>query len=425
MVTGKPPRRSTPPKESVTIDLDARDINPVQPEAAEHTVDPAATVEQPAQDTAPETGLREDDITPTEETRNEDQPAVTPDPAPPAAEDEAPRKEPETPPPATTVNVQKPGTSAMTAAGILGGLVALALAGSMQYAGYLPAPQPQQPQQQPDVAALMAEVDGLKQQLANLPVASSSGTDAGLEARIAALETARSEATQTAPAMDTAAIAALEQRLATLQGGLDETRSAVADNGSNAATLAQRLDDAERKLNEPRDDVEVARAIASAALKATIDRGGPFLTELETLAGVVPDDPAIAALKPLAAAGVPSRAELLRQYPDVANTILEALHRPDPDESVLDRLKGSAMNLVRVRPVGNVAGESPDAVVARIEDKMRNGDLEGALLEWDTLPEAGKSVSASFRQELAARISVENLVNETLQRAVTSTGKQG
>jgi hypothetical protein len=80
---------------------------------------------------------------------------------------------------------------------------------------------------------------------------------------------------------------------------------------------------------------------------------------------------------------------------------------------------------VKVRPVGNIEGESAEAKIARIEDKLRNGDLKGAALEWDSLPEPAKATSADFKKSLDARVEVEDLVNGTLTRAISSTGQQG
>lgn len=191
------------------------------------------------------------------------------------------------------------------------------------------------------------------------------------------------------------------------------------------AELTRRLADAEAKINEPRDDIEVARAIASAALKAAIDRGGPFLTELDTLSRVTSDDPAIASLQSFAATGVPSRSELMQKFPDVANAMLSAINQPDPNQGIMERLTESAFSLVKVRPVGNIEGETPEAMIARMENKLRNGDLQGAALEWNGLPDAARTVSADYKKSLDARIEVENLVGGTLNRAITSTGRQG
>jgi len=281
----------------------------------------------------------------------------------------------------------------------------------MQYAGVLPSSSADSGSST-ELAALKSQVASLQQQIAEAPKGQTADTSA-LEQRLAALESS------TASGGDASAkISQLETTVSTLQ-------SERAAEDQKIASLTQRLDAAETKINEPRDDVEVARAIASAALKAAIDRGGPFLTELDTLSKVTPDDPAIQALRPFANTGVPTRSELVRRFPDVANAMLTALSPTDPNEGIFDRLANSAMSLVKVRPVGNVEGEGDDAKIARMEDKLQNGDLKGAALEWDALPEAAKTASADYKKSLDARIQVEDLVNSTLNRAVSSTGQQG
>jgi len=311
----------------------------------------------------------------------------------------------------TSRDAKPQGNSGLIAAGIVGGLIALLAAGSMQYAGVLPSSSADSGSST-ELAALKSQVASLQQQIAQAPKGQSADTSA-LEQRLAALESS------TASGGDASAkISQLETTVSTLQ-------SERATEDQKIASLTQRLDAAETKINEPRDDVEVARAIASAALKAAIDRGGPFLTELDTLSKVTPDDPAIQSLRPFANTGVPTRAELVRRFPDVANAMLTALRPTDPNEGIFDRLANSAMSLVKVRPVGNVEGEGDDAKIARMEDKLQNGDLKGAALEWDALPEAAKTASADYKKSLDARIQVEDLVNSTLNRAVSSTGQQG
>jgi hypothetical protein len=156
-------------------------------------------------------------------------------------------------------------------------------------------------------------------------------------------------------------------------------------------------------------------------LKAAIDRGGSFETELHTFGTVAGDDPAVAGLQAFAANGVPSRSELHREFPRVADTMLEATVQPDPDQGIAGRLLSSAMSVVKVRRVGDVEGETPEAIVARIEEGLRNGNLQASLREWDTLPEPAKATAQAFRQKLDARIQVENLVGGTLTRAVAGT----
>ena len=118
--------------------------------------------------------------------------------------------------------------------------------------------------------------------------------------------------------------------------------------------------------------------------------------------------------------GIAPRADLVRDFPAVADTMLEATRHSDPNQGVFSRLMDSASSAIRVRPVGSVEGEGPEAVVARIEDKLTNGDLKGASLEWDTLPEPAKTAGAEFKTKLDQRIRVEGLIDATVAGAMTA-----
>lgn len=417
MVSGNPPRHSKSSDKPVTIDLDAQDIA-----SAADSEKPAEEAAQAADD-APVTeavAAVEAGSDPLSEHESDRAAGAQEEPLP----KEPPPSEPVQPPPPQKGVV----TSGLIAAGIFGGLVALLGAGAIQYAGYLPGSSTRQTNSA-DMADLSGEIEGLKQSVASLAANSPPAADnSALEKRIAALEAAP----QT-PASGTSAgsadVEALNQKIADLTAQIDQLKTSLAQTteqqASSGADITSRLAEAEKKLNEPREDVAVARAIAAAALKAAIDRGGPFIAELDTFAGVAPDDPAATDLRGFAETGVPSRAELIRQVPDVANAIVESVNQPDPNQSWSDRLMSSAKSLVSVRPVGNVEGESVEAIAARMEDKVKNGDLPGAATEWNSLPAVAKQASAAFKQSLEARIRVEDLVGGALSKAVSGTGKEG
>jgi hypothetical protein len=299
----------------------------------------------------------------------------------------------------------------------------------VQYAGLLPTASSSKNNSQ-EISALNSEVDGLKQAIGKLSTAPAPKPDAALETRIAALETAAKNAPNTASSDGsvTGVDSASAQKIAALTAEVDQLKANVTQTtetqASTGADLNKRLDDAEKKLSEPGKDVAVAQAIAAAGLKAAIDRGGGFRAELDTFAGVSPNDPAVVTLRNYADTGVPSRAELIRQVPEVATAIIGASQRPDENQGWSDRLMASAKSLVTVRPVGDVEGDSVDAIAARFENKIRNGDLPGAVTEWNGLPDAGKTASAAFKQSIEARIKVEDLVGETLSRAIAGAGKQ-
>ncbi|MCY1665673.1 hypothetical protein [Rhizobium sp. SL86] len=467
MVSDKPPRRSRSGKTPVTIDLAAEAVGPdnaakddaspvaeparsndtdapepavaanessapeaVEGNAAPSTEQPAApeaetpdfaaqtAVEQASGEPAPAEKAAEAPAESPTDTRTDDEPALasappTPD-MPRTDSTDTPRPVPdEAPAPPPPVASQDKGarTSAMVASGILGGLVALFLAGSMQYAGYLPGLS-----QQPS-AATRAELDELRQQMDSLRVSAATSPAGGeeLQQRIQALESAAGQNGQ----------GELEQRLATLQKDLDALKSATEAESANDAELGQRLNTLETRVNQPGREQAVARALAAAALKAATERGGSFAAELQTFAQVAEDDPAVAELRAYAEQGVPTRAELTRRLQPATSAILDAVHQPVEGESITDRLFSSAMRMVKVRPVGEVEGETPEAIVARMEERVKSGDLKAAVAEWNSLPDAGKQASADFKKALDARIAVEDLMNATLTRAMASAGTNG
>ncbi|MBB6488287.1 COG4223 family protein [Rhizobium lusitanum] len=417
MVPGKPPNHSKPKDEPVTIDLEAektaQDAAPEELTERGH-VDPGSSsaneVEMPLEaEKEPLPGRDRERVfgpLPEEPKAAEEQ---KPNPAPPRPEQ--PRRE--------------GATSGLIAAGIVGGLIALVCAGAIQYAGLLPG-RGATKDHSADIVALNAEIDELKQSIAKLAAAPAAKPDNALAARVAALETSAANST---PGESTGATSAdADQKIASLTAEVGQLKAdlgkATQSQATSEAEVSKRLDDAEKKLSGPNQESAVARAIAAAALKAAIDRGGPFRPELDTFANVASDDPAVAALKNFAQTGVPSRADLIRQVTDVATAIVATTQNNDPNQSWTDRLMSGAKSLVQVRPVGNVPGDGVDAIAARFEDKVKNGDLPGAVNEWNSLPETAKSASAAFKQSLEARIRVEDLVSDALSKAIANTGKQ-
>lgn len=372
----------------------------------------------------------------------------------------------------------KGGGLGMVASGVIGAIIALGGGYGLQTAGLLPAPASQSSSQgQVDVQALASRVDGLAGTVDNLSSEvsglSSAGADGGagqdgagaeiiarlerLEAALAAGETGSPEAAAGLTGL-TDRLDELESRVGTLASsagngaGDPELASAVTDlsasqsglsdavselqsrTGDLAGTvsdlrqdqneiqadLEQRLSSIEERLDEPSRQVDLARAIAGAGLRTAIDRGGPFMSELEAFASVAPDDPAVPELRDLAARGVPSRSELIEAFPEAAGQAIAAANPVDPDAGLVDRLMSSALSVVKVRPVGDVAGDTAEAVVARTETRLMNGNLEAALGEWRSLPEASQQAASEFGDGLAARVQAEKLISSSLSPATAS-----
>jgi hypothetical protein len=373
-----------------TIDLSAEEVKNIAPGEAEGAdEDASGSIEPEAEATA---------------TTPEEKPASS---------------EPSQPAPAT----RERSTGSLLATGFVVGVVVLAGAAGLQYWGVLPSMNSDN-EVAAKVNAISNEVESTKSAVAALKEAKPEVDFGPVNDKIAAIEAKLTEMPK-----PNGLSADADTRIAALNDQVSKLETALADQKKAAeeaqAALLMRVEAIEKKASEPRDDVEVAVAIASAGLKAAIDRGGPFTAELDTLTGIDPNNPAVKELKTFATTGVPSRSKLVADFPDVADQILASINSGNPNQSLTDRLLSSAFSVVKVRPVGNVEGETPDAVVARMEAKLTDGDLKGADAEWQKLPETGKKVSADYEKSLSARIRVEELVGSTLTKAVQGTETKG
>ncbi|MCY6383306.1 mitofilin family membrane protein [Hoeflea prorocentri] len=348
-------------------------------------------------------------------------------------------------------NPQKPGGGGRSiVVGLVGAVIALAAFAGLQWSGVLPAPSGSGGSSS-ELAELKQTVAALETQVSD----ASASVGSAIESRLSALENTAStsggqdvsdldarvssladkvealggvggdnggpklaekvssiEGAQTALQADvqklTSELSALTTRISTDEGKQDQALKSLED----------RVASVEQSLSSPREDIKVARALAAASLKAAIDRGGSFMAELEAFASVDGDSPAIGQLRSFAASGVPSRTSLTNEFPTVAAAMIKAADGSGADSGWFGRLVDSASSVVKVRPVGDVSGDSADAIVARMEFKLNNGDLQGAIDEWKTLPEASQEVSQDYEKNLQARLTVEKIVAGTVNAAL-------
>lgn len=348
-------------------------------------------------------------------------------------------------------------------AGLLGGVAALALAAGLQFAGLLPgfSPAPTAPavaDHGPAIAALEARLSELRETVSSL----GTGGDEALAARLAeaesrmtgldsALESLRGEVAglaarpgggEGAAPVDLApveeriaaveaalaalpdasasesALAALGERLDALRGEIDAGRDGQAQAASRLDALEQEVRALAGRVEEQAGAPATAVIIAASSLKAAIDRGTPFTAELETYAALVPDAPQLSELRALAAAGVPTRAQIAAESDAAANAMIAAAQPVDPEAGIVDRLWGSMMGLVQVRPIGMVEGEGVPEIAARLDAAVQAGDYERALAEYGTLPAAAKAAGETFIARVRARHAADRLVDEALAAAL-------
>ncbi|WP_340159244.1 hypothetical protein [uncultured Hoeflea sp.] len=349
--------------------------------------------------------------------------------------------------PRTSADKKSGGGLGMVMSGVIGAVIALGGGYALQAGGVLPAPGAGGDTNAPLVSrveALSSQVETLSQQLENSTAQAGAEVPADLGARLDSLESGLAEvaARPAGSEGDPAQLAPIEERLAALESKIAELgdgtaeadpalaaelnelraaqsgmQAALSELQSDSNAVAEKLSALEteqatlsEQVDAPARQIDVARAIAAAGLKSAIDRGGSFMSELEAFASVAPDDPAVSELRELAARGVPSRADLVAGFSDAASTAIAAANPGDPEAGLVDRLMSSAMSVVKVRKVGDIEGDSAEAITARAEARLLNGDLDAAVSEWNTLPEAALTATAEYGDALAARARAERLV---------------
>lgn len=333
------------------------------------------------------------------------------------------------------VEPKRSGIGAL-AAGVIGGVVALAAAGVLQAAGLLGSSGTATNSEiatlksevaalkssaGPDISAqLAAALDQVKADVAALKAAPpAAGADEGqvkaLSDKVALLDTALTTLRNESGAVD---LDPLNGKVAALDTQMQSVQQAATTLEGRVGAVEQQASQLSGKVDAQASQPKIALAIAASALKAALERGAPFTAELDTFAAVRPDAPQVATLRAYAEKGIPSRVDITSAVGDAANAMVSAATPVDPDQGIFQRLLTSAESLVKVRPIGAVEGKGAPETVARIEVAVNQGDYAKALSEFDTLPDTVKAAGADFAGKLKARQEAEAAVNELVSGAM-------
>lgn len=312
--------------------------------------------------------------------------------------------------------------------GLIGGLVALAIAGLLQFAGLLGSPGGSAPA----LDGVQAEIGALKTEIETLKAAGQGDGGAAAAGLTTALDQVKTDiaalqsAVQAGSSGDGAGVAALDAKLKQLEtqlaglanGSAGASGEEVAALTTKLAALEQTIAGLSSKIEGQAAQPRIALAISAAALKSALDRGAPFAAELETFAAISPNSPEIAGLRAYAEGGVMTRADIAKAFSAAADGMVSASEPVAEDAGFFQRLLSSASSVVKVRPVGEVAGEEPPARVARMEVAVNAGDYAKALAEYEALPEAAKAAGADIANKIKARVEVETLVDQMIAGAM-------
>ncbi|MDE1972349.1 MAG: hypothetical protein KGI48_04125 [Hyphomicrobiales bacterium] len=222
----------------------------------------------------------------------------------------------------------------------------------------------------------------------------------------AASQTALTQAKSAAAAADDAKSAAEGAKSANASGvqhsDLDALASRVAALESAVKSLT--ADNAQRSASQ--NDNAARATIAAEALRAAVERGVPFQSELAAVKSFGADQDAIGALAPFAAGGVPTAKALGRELATLTPSLQRAADSAMPAGSLLGRLEARAQRLVRVTPIDTAAAPAShdvSSLIGRIEADAARGDIEAALADLAKLPDGTRAPAVAWIKRAQAR----------------------
>ena len=237
------------------------------------------------------------------------------------------------------------------------------------------------------------------------------------EKRVAGLEN------KPAPVMpDLSPLAARFERIDTAIAALRAAPAAIEALDKRISALEERVNAVSADARASMAPALAAEVVALGTLRDAIHGGAPFSTELAAVRALFGERAArLQSLESAASVGVPTMAQLSRRFAELASKLARG---PDADGGYLSRLVTSATRLVEVRPVGEAKGESAGAVVARIEARLQQNDLAGAIEEAGHLPLSAKTTAADWIALAMQKRDADRAVKDLIAASLSAFGAE-
>lgn len=270
-----------------------------------------------------------------------------------------------------------------------------------------------------------------EQALADLPppppdaVSNKEAVDAlaarldGYEAERTALE-ARLKEAETANDLVQKALGDLKSAMppADIAERVDRLSAMITALNTAIDAMVPRLEDAQKRLAalEAKDaeidpSTRAALGLALANLARASQGAGGFEAELDAVSTLMPGMSELPALRSVSKTGVPTLASLKQSFPALVDAVFAAEAKAD-QSSIWSKFLGNAMSLITVRRTGDISGETSEAVLARMEEKLKVDDLAAAVHEAEGLSGAGALAAKDWLDKAQSRLRLDQLVRD-------------
>lgn len=227
-------------------------------------------------------------------------------------------------------------------------------------------------------------------------------------------------------------------QLAEQLGGIEQRLAAVSSNTQAAEELRKEVDGLKQQLasvnktvetvnqtvETRRDAAAAAQALVLAAgqLRSALAAGQPFQQDLQAVRALGVGDPQITqpldAVAAYAGKGVPTQPQLADRFEALAPEVVRAANRGEGNDWI-NQVTGKLATLVTVRRQGGgVVGDSADAVVARAEAAVQEGNLAKAVEELGALKGPAAETAAPWIADAKARLAANQAGQQLTSRAI-------
>jgi hypothetical protein len=251
----------------------------------------------------------------------------------------------------------------------------------------------------------------------SFPAAGTEGAPRSVEAA-AALDQriGRIETIMNAPLAEAASgqvgAADTTARVFALQAGLRDVESRLGQMPSTQEVAALVVE--VRRLQEELPAVAAEARAASIASRAAFavtaaaeasSSSGPFEQSYASLQALLPDDPNVVALAPLARTGAPTHAELRERFERIDNDIIRAAREAQAGAGFWGRIQAALAQWIIIRRAGE--GDTPAGVVERASQRLAASDLAGAIQELNRLSGPAKQVAQRWLTDAQRRLEID------------------
>lgn len=208
---------------------------------------------------------------------------------------------------------------------------------------------------------------------------------------------------------------------------LEGLRAELGTQSGKVAELIARIDAVDAKAERQIETAQarVAEVEAKAATEVTIASAEADLSDVR--AALAAGEPFADALQPLvdagqitvpetlttvAAAGVPTINRLRVEFPDAAHDAVQASIITSADENVMARTTAFLRAQVASRSLSPKEGADADAVLSRMEARLREDDLAAALAESEALPAEAAAAMAGWLDAARSRLAAEQALSD-------------